>query len=222
MSASQQHNPTWEYDRNGGACPDFDDLSAHFDGRLSEAEASIVAAHVPGCAACMAILDDFTTIRSVLRSTTPTPRSRTFQLSEADAGLQSRPIERDPRKIRPVPLYPGFAGLAAVLLLSLIAGELLINYDNSTTSGPESANEVLFIDGTPYGPDGTIYNSASAGEMNVPAPDNGAVGRTSQRESDPRFLTGWRVAQFLSLTGFVFALGLWYLKRDTAGATIRR
>lgn len=212
MTSSEQHNSNPEHDRDRGACPAPEELSAYFDGALDSEAASSVKRHLAACDACRADLHDFSIIRSAVRATSPNVSTRSFAVLEPAPVNRSGTIPREADRRRPFPRYPAFAAIAAVLIIALIAGELLTGDGGSPPRSPDSADEILMIDGTPYGPDANDaeFGAASADDMNEGKPGESTVG---EQEPGDGFLNGWRIAQILALAGMAIAGGLWYSER---------
>lgn len=98
-------------------------LAAWRDGALSPAEATRVAAHVPGCPGCRAELATYETLDAALRRyRAPEPDARLWNAvrGRMNGGLRSRPRGTPPRR-----LIGGLGALAAVVLLALGFAQVL-------------------------------------------------------------------------------------------------
>ncbi len=125
-----------------------DELSRWHDDDLSPARVALIRAHLGSCSACRERLASFEAIGVGLRSLQPPPLdverllANLHQTAPLSAPSPLMPItpqmpERSPRRIA-----TGAAGLAAVLILSLLAGYLFVTHgppligDNSQRGNP--------------------------------------------------------------------------------------
>jgi anti-sigma-K factor RskA len=195
-------------------------LSAYFDRALTPPLASSIETHVNSCTLCQRSIEQFATLRNLLQATTPAASTRSFRLTGDHASSGFDRSDRRSSRSPAFPLYPVFAAIAAVLLLALIAGDFFLNDDNGNSPSEHAADQVLYIDGTPYYPsdDDAEFGAASAEDMNGAESDRAAV--EADEESGVGSLSGWRIAQIATIAALASTLALWYLQRRTNRASI--
>ncbi len=124
--------------------PTPEDLSAYIDGELDRARRHVVEAHVSGCAACRALVDDLETLRLVQGADVP-PAVPAGLAAKIGARLDAvaparRPAPRPRRWMR-----PAIAAAATIVMGTVVA--LIV-----TQQGPERVAPALRAPAAPAGP----------------------------------------------------------------------
>ena len=192
----------------GRSCPSFDDLSAWFDGFVDKARSSELRSHIEQCAMCASVLHDLELLRSALIATSPSPISIDLVFTSKDLGLRPQP---DVTRRAPAPLFPVVTAIAALLVIALLAGQLFSGSDDTTVVTPESANQVLIIDGTPFSAEDNDaeFSAASAGDMNDRVNSNDQVS-IEETNASPAW---WAVFGFSAVV-MLAGTFLWFRDRE--------
>lgn len=98
-------------------------LSSYLDGRLRPREREKLEGHLTACSTCREELESLRATISLLRVLPSVAPSRSFAVSEAQAGVQPAPRPWGRWQERLAPLA---AGIASVLLVVVVAGDLLL------------------------------------------------------------------------------------------------
>jgi anti-sigma factor RsiW len=154
------------------------DLSAYIDGELTAPEAARVLTHLQRCADCGAILEGLRSVASMLAALPAEAPSRSFILSPAQAGIETR--RQTPRRFA----VPAFApAVAMTIFVALLAVDLL---PSSGSSDDEVATDRSVFSTNRE----AVKESAGAGALAdsaapapaVPAPATGAFAPTPAAE----------------------------------------
>lgn len=120
-----------------------DELSRWHDDDLSPARMALIRTHIGTCATCQQRLDDFEEIGIGLRSLTPPPLDVERLMASLSATVPTATPTPTPARTAIAPMtqrrsrrmVSGAAGLAAVLVISLLAGYLFVNHGRSLPGG---------------------------------------------------------------------------------------
>lgn len=140
-----RHSNDWEQQRER--------LSAYLDGELPSEERAALERHLPGCSECRRELEDYRTLRAMLRAVPAPALPRSFTLPATGAVPEPLPAQRSrPDSVRPrtragssgvARAAQALGGLVAVAGLLLFLGATLISGPRpyaATTAGNYSSS----------------------------------------------------------------------------------